>query len=489
MHKMTLLAGSFSIFLLLATLVGLFVVVVPVAAIPDIRRVPEDYLTIQAAINAAYPGDTIQVASGTYPEHVVVNKSLTLVGAGSSTTVIDGDGAGTVVSVKANNVNITGFTIQNGGDLVYDCGLFLGNWAGCMISNNTIRENGNNGLELRGTSRGNIVANTITSNSYAGIHISEGDDNTLRSNTITYNFVGARIASANTPSTFYHNNFINNTYQVQDFGYSKWDNETLKRGNFWSDYTGEDLNGDGVGDTKLPHLGIDHYPLMNPYQDVARPVADAGPNQEVFQGMTVTFNGSGSYDDVGIKGYVWNFTDVTPKTLTGVRPTYRFKNVGNFTVTLKVTDFDGKSDTDTMWVNVLQDNTKPSISNVSQEPEVPNDGQKVRISVIVTDGESRVRNVTISYKTNSGPWTNVSMSRLTGDTWQGEIPGLTARTNVTYKIIAYDNAENFEVDDNAGQYYVYMVIPEFPAAIVLPLFIIVTLVAVALGKRKRTSES
>jgi hypothetical protein len=140
-----------------------------------------------------------------------------------------------------------------------------------------------------------------------------------------------------------------------------------------------------------------------------------------------------------------------------------------------------------MWVNVLPDNTKPSISNVSHEPEIPGHGEKVTITVVVTDGESGVRNVTISYRTNSGPWTNMSMSRLTGDTWQGEIPGLPAGTNVTYKIIAYDNAENFEVDDNAGKYYVYMVIPELPAAIILPLFIIVTLVAAALGKRKRTS--
>jgi len=488
MHKMTFLAGSFSIFLLLATLVGLFVVVVPVAAIPDIT----EYSTIQAAINAANPGDIIEVASNTYYEQVVVNKSLTLVGAGSSTTIIDGGGTGTVVRVTADNVNVTGFTIQNGGAQFADCGLFIGNCTGSTISNNTIRENGNNGLELRKTKGGNIVANTITGNSYAGIHVSDGDNNIFHGNTISYNFIGAWISSAITPSTFYHNNFINNTNQVLDYGYpkSKWDNEDIERGNFWSDYNGTDLDDDGVGDTLIPHLGIDKYPLMKPYQDVAPPIADAGPNQEVFQGMTVTFNGSGSYDDVGIKSYVWNFTDDTePKTLTGVCPTYRFKNVGNFAVTLKVTDFDGKSVTDTMWVNVLPDNTKPSISDVSQEPEIPDHGETVTITVVVTDGESGVRNVTISYRMNSGSWINVPMSRLTGDTWEGEILGLPARTNVTYKIIAYDNAENFEVDDNAGQYYVYMVIPEFPAAIVLPLFIIVTLVAVALGKRKRTSES
>lgn len=48
------------------------------------------------------------------------------------------------------------------------------------------------------------------------------------------------------------------------------------------------------------------------------------------------------------------------------------------------------------------------------------------------------------------------------------------------KITAYDNAENFVVDDNEERYYVYTVVPEFPATLFLSLFIIFTLVAVIL---------
>ena len=51
---------------------------------------------------------------------------------------------------------------------------------------------------------------------------------------------------------------------------------------------------------------------------------------------------------------------------------------------------------------------------------------------------------------------------MTGDTCEGEIPGLLAEIKVQYKIIAYDKAGNFRVDDNLGEYYVYTVIPEFP---------------------------
>ncbi|MEM2917816.1 MAG: hypothetical protein QXN63_05655 [Candidatus Bathyarchaeia archaeon] len=45
-----------------------------------------------------------------------------------------------------------------------------------------------------------------------------------------------------------------------------------------------------------------------------------------------------------------------------------------------------------------------------------------------------------------------------------------ANTIVKYKIIAYDNAKNIKVDDNNGQYYTYMVIPEYPSTLILHSF-------------------
>ena len=54
---------------------------------PDIT-VPTDFPTIQAAINASNPGDTIKVLPGTYTEQLTINKSLTIIGSGAKSTII-----------------------------------------------------------------------------------------------------------------------------------------------------------------------------------------------------------------------------------------------------------------------------------------------------------------------------------------------------------------------------------------------------------------
>jgi len=455
----------------------------PVTADPN-KIVPIDYPKIQDAINAADLGDTIYVYNGTYYEHVIVNKTVTLIGENRSTAIIDGNGTGIVIKVTADNVNVTGFTIRNGGDFP-DSTVFIGNYINNTIRDSIIRNSGY-GLTLIGSNGCSIINNVIMDCSWAGVQIKDSNDNNIHGNTIANNSIGVWVTSDSSLLTkFYHNNFIDNLNQVSDFGSGTiWDDGYLSGGNYWSDYTGEDSDGDGIGDTYVPHLGLDNYPLMKPFGDtgdITPPVADAGPDQMIFQGMTVTFDGSGSYDDVSIKSYMWTFTDETLKALTGFRPTYRFKNVGNFDVTLNVTDYFGKWDTNTMWANVSADNAEPTISNLSQEPTLPAQDEEVTVSVDVTDEQSGVSNVTLSYRMNSGTWNNVSMSKFPeNNTWNGEILGQPAGTNVTYWIFAYDNAENPAVDDDGGQYYVYTVVPEFPAAIFLLLFIIFTLVTVTL---------
>jgi len=86
-----------------------------------------NYTSIQGAIDDASDGDTVFVYddSSPYYEHVVVDKSINLVGEDRDTTVIDGNGIANVISIIEDNVSISKFTIQNSGTNAYDAGILL----------------------------------------------------------------------------------------------------------------------------------------------------------------------------------------------------------------------------------------------------------------------------------------------------------------------------------------------------------------------------
>ena len=74
-------------------------------------------MAIQAAINAATPGDVINVAAGTYNETVTINKGVSVLGAGAANTIIDPVSSTATYVVRINttsgNVKLDGFTIRN----------------------------------------------------------------------------------------------------------------------------------------------------------------------------------------------------------------------------------------------------------------------------------------------------------------------------------------------------------------------------------------
>lgn len=69
--------------------------------------------TIQAAVAAAPPNTTVVVPAGTYAERITVEKPLTLRGRNAT---IDGEGSGTVIDVRADDVAVTGVTIRGVGN-------------------------------------------------------------------------------------------------------------------------------------------------------------------------------------------------------------------------------------------------------------------------------------------------------------------------------------------------------------------------------------
>ena len=75
--------------------------------------------TIQTGINATTEDDTVSVAAGTYVEIVNYNgKNISVIGADRETTIIDGNGTGTVVEIGSGLLK--SFTIQNGWGGTFD---------------------------------------------------------------------------------------------------------------------------------------------------------------------------------------------------------------------------------------------------------------------------------------------------------------------------------------------------------------------------------
>ncbi len=93
--------------------------------------------------------------------------------------------------------------------------------------------------------------------------------------------------------------------------------------------------------------------------DIGPPAANAGQDQTVDQGDTVTFDGNGSTDNIGIANYTWTFNDSGPVILHSARPTHRFNYAGMYNITLNVTDEMGNWGLDSVVVTV-NDVDKPT---------------------------------------------------------------------------------------------------------------------------------
>jgi rhodanese-related sulfurtransferase len=229
-----------------------------------------NYDTIQAAIDSALTmdGNTILVDMGLYREHVVVNKTLSIIGADPRNTVIDGSGTGTVVSVRANNVKVESFAIRNGSE----SGVHLIGGDYAQIQNNKITSN-YCGVNMS-SSHNVIFNNEIAGNLHYGVLI-KGGSSSIFENNITSNNFGICVSTSQTSNSnlIYHNNLNNTCQAVTNKAAGLWDNGYPSGGNYWSDYYGKDLfsggfqtvrGSDGIGDTAytIDVNNTDRYPLI-----------------------------------------------------------------------------------------------------------------------------------------------------------------------------------------------------------------------------------
>ena len=188
------------------------------------------------------------------------------------------------------------------------------------ISGNNVTANSWEGILLI-DSFYNIISENNASNNADGIILADSSFNSVSRNNITANKVGIPIVSSSGSITssgniifgndlvansdgilfhgslgnsIYHNNFLDNTRQVYDVAWThpvippsinSWDDGYPSGGNFWSDYTDEDLcsgpyqnvtGGDGVWDHpyEIDADNVDNYPLVEPWSPLPRTIGE-----------------------------------------------------------------------------------------------------------------------------------------------------------------------------------------------------------------------
>jgi len=185
-----------------------------VKAEPKTIVVPSDYSTIQEAVDNAAEGDTIFVKKGYHFGSVFIKKSLSLVGEANETIIVGDDYRlnGTIIVIRHDNVNITGFTIRSNKPTSSRRGIHLLHARYCNVSGNTIT-NCAVGIWLYGASQNSITGNNLTDNRY-GININISDTNTFVGNVAADGIWGIQLLSS-TGNTFRNNKMANNTHSFE----------------------------------------------------------------------------------------------------------------------------------------------------------------------------------------------------------------------------------------------------------------------------------
>jgi parallel beta-helix repeat protein len=215
--------------------------------------------TIGAAVAAASPNDTINVAAGTYKESVTIGMPLSLIGADATKVFINATGLGVGIYVDGidnaslSNVLISGFTVENAN---FE-GILVANASAVTIAGNIVMKNNNSvvvaaagntcpnipafetsegqdcgeGIHLLGAIHTIVVNNTVQNNS-GGILVSDDTgathDNTIAGNTVMNNLLACGITLAShTPAALtkasaalgvYNNVVVGNTVSGNGLG-------------------------------------------------------------------------------------------------------------------------------------------------------------------------------------------------------------------------------------------------------------------------------
>ncbi len=169
-----------------------------------------DFTSIQAAIDASPSGALIQVGPGTFDGRFVVAKTLTIVGAGSS-TLIEMSGFPKVNDpAEASDTEMDLLEIRDTANVVIenmvfsggpDDGIVIRNSTNITLINVTASNNGDDGLDIRNSSDITVTGSTFSGNGDKGVRVRDNSMNVTLNQMSTMNGnggIGVRIRNSNT---------------------------------------------------------------------------------------------------------------------------------------------------------------------------------------------------------------------------------------------------------------------------------------------------
>ncbi len=107
---------------------------------------------------------------------------------------------------------------------------------------------------------GNIIVNGVS-----GIFVEGSHNNIFRKNLVAYNDVAVILYASSMGNEFSENDFIGNLSDLKTVGRAKADWSPGGKGNYYSAYSGYDLDGDGIGDvTHSIQSAFEHLEGGNP---------------------------------------------------------------------------------------------------------------------------------------------------------------------------------------------------------------------------------